>query len=73
MFHPEFVCSGEEHFGKWTFEEKIRKIIANNKVNSSSLQGINKFSHLTFEQFAAKYLGEEEDSEIMVDVKQDGM
>ena len=55
---------------KWTFEEQLRKI-ANNKVNTSALQGINQFSHLTFDQFAAKYLGEEEEDGVTMDAKHD--
>ena len=69
LFHPEFGCPGQEESGRWTFEESLRRIKAHNKVNTSSLQGINMFSHLTYEEFVEKYTGEEEDEEEMVEDK----
>ena len=61
----------EELFNKWTFEESLRDIKANNRVNTSSLQETNMFSHLTCDEFVLQYTGVADKPEVMMDVKLD--
>ena len=71
LFHLEFDSCDEELFNKWTFEESLRDIKANNRVNTSSLQETNMFSHLTYDEFVLQYTGVADKPEVMMDVKLD--
>ena len=71
LFHLEFDSCDEELFNKWTFEESLRDIKANNRVNTSSLQETNMFSHLTCDEFVLQYTGVADKPEVMMDVKLD--
>ena len=56
VFNPKIDSPEDLANSSWSFEDRLEKIKANNRVNKTKL-AINKFDHLTFNEFLARNTG----------------